>query len=158
MNSHSRNCSKCFSQEIEYGVYDGFGFEGSAYYRAKTTLNDLTEGFERYRIIYYENQNYGNGTFDSYRGETYLTDDNLNSGKIYTEYMADYYMFGSETKLKTVVVLASEEYYRFHFTAYNQYDNDPFSEPTLIYSNINGGLGIFAGYSFTTIEQELLPQ
>lgn len=147
-----------FSQEIEYGEYDGFGFEGNKFYRAKTTLNDLTSNFERYRVMYYESEDYGNGSFDSYRGETFLTDENLNSGKIYTEFVTDYYMFGGDAKLKTVVVLASEEYYRFHFTAYNQFDGDPFSEPTLIYSNINGGLGVFAGYSSITIEQDLLPQ
>ncbi len=41
-------------------------------------------------------------------------------------------------------------YYRFHksVSEYNYYDDDfPFAESVLIYSNINGGLGVFAGYN-----------
>ena len=41
-------------------------------------------------------------------------------------------------------------YYRFHKSVsdYGYYDEDfPFAESVLIYSNINGGLGIFSGYN-----------
>jgi Domain of unknown function (DUF4249) len=35
-------------------------------------------------------------------------------------------------------------------------DDNPFAEPVLTYSNINGGLGVFAGYNTTRVEVDLL--
>lgn len=35
-------------------------------------------------------------------------------------------------------------------------DDNPFAEPVLTYSNINGGLGIFAGYNVTKVDVDLL--
>ena len=35
-------------------------------------------------------------------------------------------------------------------------DNNPFAEPVLTYSNINGGLGVFAGYNVTRVDVDLL--
>lgn len=44
---------------------------------------------------------------------------------------------------------ASEEYYLFHNSLSRQQgnNNDPFSEPVLVYNNIFNGKGIFAGYN-----------
>lgn len=36
------------------------------------------------------------------------------------------------------------DYYNFHNSLYNNQGGDPFSEPTLMYTNVEGGLGIFA--------------
>jgi hypothetical protein len=35
-------------------------------------------------------------------------------------------------------------------------DDNPFAEPVLTYSNINGGLGVFAGYNITRVDIDLL--
>ena len=35
-------------------------------------------------------------------------------------------------------------------------DDNPFAEPVLTYSNINGGLGVFAGYNTTRVDVDLL--
>jgi hypothetical protein len=42
-----------------------------------------------------------------------------------------------------------EHYYRYHQSLNNNYnvDGNPFAEPVLIYSNMNGGLGVFAAYN-----------
>jgi hypothetical protein len=37
-------------------------------------------------------------------------------------------------------------YYRYQYSLDHYSGNDPFSEPSLIYTNINGGLGVFAAY------------
>ncbi len=48
-----------------------------------------------------------------------------------------------------------ENYYRFYY-AYNNADNDnPFVEPTLIPSNIEGGLGCFGAYTTGVLDVEL---
>ncbi len=48
----------------------------------------------------------------------------------------------------------SEEYYKYYTSVYRQssQENTPFSNPTVIYSNIKNGYGIFAGYSKSTVK------
>ncbi|MEQ9402382.1 MAG: DUF4249 domain-containing protein [Cyclobacteriaceae bacterium] len=48
----------------------------------------------------------------------------------------------------------SEEYYQYMATTTLQKAvlEDPFAEPVQIYSNIEGGLGVFGGYNFETFE------
>lgn len=50
----------------------------------------------------------------------------------------------------------SEDYYQYYTTSQQQYFNngDPFSEPTMVFDNIEGGFGIFAGY---TVSKTILP-
>lgn len=48
--------------------------------------------------------------------------------------------------LVTYLMRCSYEYYTYHVALSNYSEGgDPFSEPTLMYSNVNGGYGIFAG-------------
>jgi hypothetical protein len=45
--------------------------------------------------------------------------------------------------IEIYIVNCGENYYKYHKTAENNNGEDPFSEPTLVYSNIIGGLGCF---------------
>lgn len=47
------------------------------------------------------------------------------------------------------IMQTDENYYLFHESLqnYNNFGNSPFTESVLIYSNIEGGLGVFAGYN-----------
>jgi len=49
---------------------------------------------------------------------------------------------GMELKLLTTDV----HYYNFHKSLENYVGEDPFSEPTMVYTNMIGGLGVFAAY------------
>ncbi len=42
-----------------------------------------------------------------------------------------------------------ENYYLYHRSLQQTRRDNPFSEPALVYTNVDGGLGIFAGYSLT---------
>lgn len=48
---------------------------------------------------------------------------------------------------KIYLMHADKEYYEFHKSISNYEGSNPFSEPTLIYSNMNGGYGVFAAYN-----------
>lgn len=54
---------------------------------------------------------------------------------------------GDEVAIRVAVV--NEIMYRYQYAAYNYIEDDPFSEPVVYPSNIEGGLGIFAGYVMT---------
>lgn len=57
----------------------------------------------------------------------------------------------SDPKLKQIhfeILNVDEHYYRYHRSMNDSYNNDnPFTEPALIYSNIDGGLGCFGAYN-----------
>ncbi|KAA5538670.1 DUF4249 domain-containing protein [Adhaeribacter rhizoryzae] len=51
--------------------------------------------------------------------------------------------------LHATLAVTDQHYYRYHRSVYQQADTDgnPFAEPTLIYTNLQGGLGVFAAYN-----------
>lgn len=62
-----------------------------------------------------------------------------------------------DTTAKVQLIHISEEYYNYQkslFTA-NQTSGNPFSQPVQVFSNIEGGIGIFAGYA--VYEESLMP-
>lgn len=48
--------------------------------------------------------------------------------------------------IRMFILSCDENYYKYHKTAVNN-GGDPFSEPTLVYSNIQGGLGCFGAFN-----------
>ncbi len=62
-------------------------------------------------------------------------------------------------KLSIYVAVTDKAYYQYNKGLVNSQginNNDPFSEAVLTYSNVKGGLGVFAGYNMTKIEFDLL--
>ncbi len=47
-------------------------------------------------------------------------------------------------------------YFEYHRTLRANTDSNPFAEPVLLYSNVEGGLGVFAAFNRTTLEVKLL--
>ena len=111
----------------------------------KQTLTDPSSSFDYYRFYYVLQDQF---LTNIYVSEDYSDDNSLDGNLLYNEHeMTAYY--GSDnpiTSVKAFVIRGSEEYQRFHKTVYNQSPGDPFSEPSIIYSNVEGGLGVFAGY------------
>jgi hypothetical protein len=74
------------------------------------------------------------------------------SGKTYT-YKSSHWMSDYNKRFDSLFVYllrTDENYYMFHksYLDYREYGEDnPFSENVLIYSNIKGALGVFAGYN-----------
>jgi hypothetical protein len=50
--------------------------------------------------------------------------------------------------IKFRILQTNESFYLFHHSIYNYAPEDPFTEATPVYSNINNGLGIFSGYTY----------
>lgn len=48
--------------------------------------------------------------------------------------------------IRVYLLSCDENYYKYHKTAVNN-GGDPFSEPTLVFSNVQGGLGCFGAYN-----------
>jgi hypothetical protein len=140
----------------------GEGFKGGNFLITfKTTLQNASEAFEYYRFSHYLNFQDPVNEYDytAFYGSTYFNDDALSNNALYSEFNVQYFDYGmdqGQISCITYIMNATEEYYRFHQTLENQSPGDPFSEPTLVYSNVENGLGVFAGYK--KVRVEVLPQ
>lgn len=56
---------------------------------------------------------------------------------------------GDTTKIDVVLANTDEAYYRYHLLRLNYAGNNPFSEPTVMYNNVTGGVGVVASYRKT---------
>jgi hypothetical protein len=65
--------------------------------------------------------------------------------------------WSSDSAFLNITLLNTEKsYYQYHKSLDNYNDSEnPFSEPTLLYSNIDGGLGIFTSYTTEVITMRL---
>ncbi|CAA9212959.1 MAG: hypothetical protein AVDCRST_MAG56-10 [uncultured Cytophagales bacterium] len=63
--------------------------------------------------------------------------------------MHDYFR---STTLYAYLLHTDRAYFEYHRTLRANADSNPFAEPVLLYSNVAGGLGVFAAYNRTTFE------
>ncbi len=79
-------------------------------------------------------------------GKTFAAEGSI---EIYRDmYWADEKLLG----LKCYLLSTDEHYYLFHRSLQNYEPDNPFSEPTLIYSNVQDGLGVLAGFNGHKLE------
>ena len=71
------------------------------------------------------------------RAETYIFNDPYGTGGDPDE----------NNQISILLMTTDEHYFKYHRALQNYYEDDFFSEPVHIYSNIDGGLGVFAGYN-----------
>jgi hypothetical protein len=59
------------------------------------------------------------------------------------------YLYDVTSKGELELIHASKEYYLYHSKLTIAADNNgnPFAEPVIMYTNINGGYGVFAGFN-----------
>lgn len=116
----------------------------------------LTSGIADYYILMFENEfQYDDGSGIVYTQREFLGSEFFQNADRESSFNRSYQLQGTNSfpqpgltsEVVLTVVNASEEYYRFHKSIQNISYGDPFSEPTLIYDNVENGLGIFAGYT-----------
>ncbi|MFM7813194.1 MAG: DUF4249 family protein, partial [Flavobacteriales bacterium] len=131
---------------IAENVVDPSGYN-SARYTFKTTLAGIDQENLRYRFVYDAIMDtINNWGYVSRSGEGFIQSDGTSS-PIYHEQQVTYYGdFGAPQAWKVYVVLGDESYYRYHKSISNSGYEGPFDEPTLVYSNVEGGLGVFGGF------------
>ncbi|QDK77350.1 DUF4249 domain-containing protein [Spirosoma sp. KCTC 42546] len=121
-----------------------------------TTAANVRE--ERYNSLSFDDENRGlfpdagvDGT-QMESGRAFLTA-NSSTGNLQTSFYSQY-----NTATVTVNLLSVDQsYYRYQEAIIRQRRsrNNPFAEPVLIPSNIEGGLGCFAGYNNATLTMKL---
>lgn len=153
--------------------------------RINVTVNDVVNEENYYAVAYYSQkiaQYKENGTdkivtqfiFNQESGSDFITD-YRKDGNVLDFVKAGIYVgfYNNDPKqptnpnqpkiishnLSIFVATADKAYYQYNKSigSGRGLNNDnPFAEPVLTYSNINGGLGVFAGYNMTRVDIDLL--
>lgn len=86
------------------------------------------------------------------RGENYISDKN-GDGDYFTFRTSEVYTgYGANTRIFIRLFVTGESYYNYHRSVGSFEGENPFSEPTPVYTNIEGGLGLFASTLSRLIE------
>jgi hypothetical protein len=152
----TKNTSLDFSIDSVPSNYYG------GYYHIKPTWTDILGETNYYRIyaelenrdvyysyVYYNSFYSNNGDLDV------ITDSNNDGQKMSIKYLECYYShYGYKSTINTYLLTIDKNYYEFERTS-QSYADDPFSDPVNIYTNIEGGLGVFAGYQIYKLSKNV---
>ncbi|MBK9356334.1 MAG: DUF4249 domain-containing protein [Bacteroidales bacterium] len=148
--------------EIEITGIDTINQYGSTSVKVSLRFRDLTGPGNFYRIA--AGTMYGSEfPYDNYfsesgfeRGEPYISDKNKD-GEYFTFKTGEIYTGNSpENILYISLMLTEESYFNYHRSTGSGFGSeDFFAEPTPVFTNINGGLGVFAGVNGQIMEINL---
>lgn len=132
---------------------------GYGEYKLAMRMQDMPGEGNFYRVTAYqvfEDAFIGGSTYtwELYfdKGETLVSDQGRDS---YTfTYRSTFYCPDCK-ELQALLLTTDEAYYRYHKSVYGFNGDDPFSEPVIVYSNIEGGLGVFSSYRQFKITRQL---
>ena len=99
--------------------------------------------------IYLENKNFILFDDSFISGKTYLLNIRINFD-INNPYNIDMYLDSKESIIYFNLYSVSEAYFKYFktYSLHKDAQDNPFSEPVQVYSNVENGLGVFAGFSF----------
>jgi hypothetical protein len=133
------------NMDIEYSILEGTGPENFEEKRVRNRLSFSWDD-DSGRSDFQNDMNLDGASFTSPLGRSFLP-----STLLYTSVDGIRYYARQKPKLIALFIEvnnAEESYYEYHKSLkLNGQSDNPFSEPALVFNNINGGLGCFAAYN-----------
>jgi hypothetical protein len=128
------------------------------YWYLNHTTGDTT--WDQFESLVYMQENKPSADFLDFNEEADIIDDNNFDGEIYTlkryitVYMNSFGGRGRNLSMRFTLSHSKEEYYKYFRSVRLQSNasGNPFAQPVQVYSNVDGGLGIFAGYTVSSWE------
>ncbi len=136
---------------IRYAKRDGSFLE--VIFEVKDNPNE--ENFYAARAVGYSSEN------KAVKEQRYLFSDKNKNGKNIlvksSKYTERYGYYRPIETIKIHLFSVDKNYFDYAQSVSSQYDNEgnPFADPTIIISNIEGGLGVFGAYTSKTVEKKL---
>lgn len=79
-----------------------------------------------------------------------LDDEFVQNNRITTSFQTSLGLAPGDTVgIEMILAHTDEAYYRYHLLRLNYSGSNPFSEPTVMFNNVVGGVGVFGSYRFT---------
>lgn len=147
------------ANEENYYDYSGYGnfcqVYHSGYHSSGNEVNVTL--FEERNSAYPSFRNYhdydiffpdGSSSSNGYRQGGYMTDELFNGQKVSLKLSTSYYT-GTLDPIEIILLSYPSEYIEFHTSGYRyiEANDNPFSQPTNVYTNIENGLGIVCAVS-----------
>jgi hypothetical protein len=135
-------------------------------FKIRTMWNDPANENNFYRVVvnsYFGWQIEPGGPKEEYTFDicnTNMYDDQRRNGQQIVSVCDDYNFKGpgDTANYKVLLLTTDKPYYEYHIRRLNYVGEDPFSEPTPMYHNVNGGLGVVGSYRVSTRNYELIVQ
>jgi len=133
-------------------------------YRFRLEFKDIQGVPDFYRIIPKAIVKFewdGNIQFYEYNagfiyGNEFVSTRNNDGGEFVAEVYFDVWRYNYNAEqligMKFYLLSIDEHYYNFHTSLQRYVPDNPFSEPIIVYSNVNNGLGVFAGFNPYLVE------
>lgn len=142
---------------------DEFGFDSKTYFANVKWQDPADEEnyycLELYGLVRGDNGQIIRAPLSDYYGNIYISDEGKNGTEMTRTLEAYTSTFGEFGQVylgfDVVISKTDEHYYRYFKSLQNYVGDDPFSEPSLIYSNVNTGLGVIGSYVPYSIRKEL---
>lgn len=79
-----------------------------------------------------------------------INDEFVQNNRVTTSFQTSFGMVPGDTiGIEMILAHTDEAYFRYHQLRLNYSGSNPFSEPTVMYNNVAGGVGVFGSYRFT---------
>ncbi len=150
------------SPDVEITGIDTLNEYGTLSKKVSFRFRDLPGSGQYYRVAagtnygdeyYYYNSYFYETGFE--RGEPYVSDKNKEEEYFLYKTWDIYENNSQDNILYISVSVTDENYYNYHRSITSFTGDNPFAEPTPVFSNIQGGLGIFAGVNGKITEFDL---
>ncbi|MHC1774662.1 MAG: DUF4249 domain-containing protein [Lentimicrobium sp.] len=149
------------SPEVEITGIDTLNEYGTVSRKVSFRFRDLPGNGQYYRVAagtiygdeYYFNSYFYETGFE--RGEPFVSDKNKDEEYFIYKTWEIYEDNSPDNILYISVSLTDDNYYNYHRSINSFSGDNPFAEPTPVYSNISGGVGVFAGVNGKTTEVDL---
>lgn len=124
------------------------------------TIKDVSgeKNFYSFGLIIWEDSQYPENGYETsgwYLGSVLFTDTERDGQEI--SFRTNFSIMGWQ-KMLISIYSSDEGYFLYHKSVNNWQNDNPFSEPTPLYSNIDGGLGIFCSYTSVQVTVEANPE
>jgi hypothetical protein len=136
--------------EVEITGIDTINQNGGILKKVSFRFIDLPGSGQFYGISagsYYGYENDPNPAFypiDFEHGDLFVSDKNK-EGEYFTYRTKEIDEYRTNSNLYISLLITDENYFNFHRSLNSFQGDNPFAEPTTIFTNIQGGLGVFAG-------------
>lgn len=167
MTSVKGKCTVPASLPGDFDITDQYAIQQNSYQNevaVEIEVADIPGQENFYRMIYYKQMvNWQNDT-------VFTAQDYIWEAGVFTKVFNDLHKNGENITIRAVIpefqnpkqirlkLLSTDEHYYHYHQKLNHFTyNDPFSEPTIIYTNIENGLGVFASYTSRTKDFTLTP-
>jgi hypothetical protein len=125
------------------------------YHRIKHTFKDDANAINYYCLMNTSVISFTSSYYGESSSHKFLYSDKDHNGELTELIQNGYNNSPSQVGYDLFLLNCNYDYYRFYKSLENYAEGDPFAEPSLTFTNVKGGFGVFAAYTLSTYRLNL---